>query len=64
MPGTNSRDGTPLSLTPFAIIAILVLILHIASGDLLGRLHARACRAGRGSEVSGGCNVASAFTAV
>ena len=42
MPGINSRDVTPLSLTPFAIIAILVLVLHVAGGDLLGRSQARA----------------------
>jgi len=33
---------TPLNLTPLAIIAILVLVLHIASGDMLGRVHAHA----------------------
>jgi hypothetical protein len=42
MPGINSRDATPLSLTPLAIIAILVLVLHIARGDMLDRLHAHA----------------------
>ena len=42
MPGINSRDVTPLSLTALTIIAILVLVLHIASGDMLGRLHAHA----------------------
>ena len=42
MPGINSRDVTPLSLTPLAIIAILVLVLHVSAGDLLGRSQARA----------------------
>ncbi len=42
MPGINSRDVTPLSLTPLAIIAILVLVLHVSAGDLLGRSLARA----------------------
>ena len=42
MPGKNSRDVTPLSLTALAIIAILVLVLHVAGGDLLGRSQARA----------------------
>ena len=41
MPGINSRDVTPLSLTALAIIAILVLV-HVAGGDLLGRSQARA----------------------
>jgi hypothetical protein len=30
---------TPLSLAALAIIAILVLVLHIASDDMLDRLH-------------------------
>jgi hypothetical protein len=42
MPGINSRDVTPLSLTPLAIIAILVLVLHVSAGDLLGRSQAHA----------------------
>jgi len=33
---------TPLSLAPLAIIAILVLVLHVSVGDLLGRLQAHA----------------------
>jgi hypothetical protein len=33
---------TPVSLTALAIIAILVLVLHVASGDILDRLHAHA----------------------
>jgi hypothetical protein len=40
MPGINSRDVTPLNLTALAIIAILVLVLHISAGDLLGRSQA------------------------
>ena len=42
MPGMNSRDVTPLSLTALAIIAILVLVLHVAGGDMLGRPQAHA----------------------
>jgi len=33
---------TPLNLTPLAIIAILVLVLHVSAGDLLGRSQAHA----------------------
>jgi len=40
MPGMNSREITPLSLAPLAIIAILVLVLHVASRDMLDRPHA------------------------
>ena len=39
VPGMNSRDVTPPSPTALAIIAILVLVLHVASGDLLDRPH-------------------------
>lgn len=42
MPGINSRDVTPLSITALTIIAILVLVLHVAGGDLLGRSQAHA----------------------
>ena len=38
----NSRDVTPLSITALAIIAILVLVLHVAGGDLLGHSQAHA----------------------
>jgi hypothetical protein len=38
----NSRDVTPLSITALTIIAILVLVLHVAGGDLLGRSQAHA----------------------
>jgi len=40
MPGMNSRNATPLSLTALAIIAILVLVLHVARSDMLDRPHA------------------------
>ena len=50
MPGINSRDVTPLSLTALAIIAILVLVLHVSAGDLLGRSHAHASIAAPDSE--------------
>ena len=42
MPGMNSRDVTPLSITALTIIAVLVLVLHVAGGDLLGRSQAHA----------------------
>ena len=42
MPGINSRDVTPLNLTPLAIVAILVLVIHVSAGDLLGRSQAHA----------------------
>lgn len=42
MPGMNSHDVTPLSITALAIIAILVLVLHVAGGDLLARSQAHA----------------------
>ena len=41
-PGMNSRDVIPLSITALTIIAILVLVLHVAGGDLLGRSQAHA----------------------
>ena len=41
-PGPNSRDVTPLSVTALAIIAILVLVLHIAGVTVLGHPQAHA----------------------
>lgn len=38
----SSHDVAPLSVTALAIIAILVWVLHVAGGDLLGRLPAHA----------------------
>jgi hypothetical protein len=38
----NSHDVAPLSVTTLAIVAILVLVLHVAGGDLLGRSQAHA----------------------
>jgi hypothetical protein len=38
--GINSPDATSLGLTPLAIVAILALILHVASGVMLDRSHA------------------------
>jgi hypothetical protein len=38
----NSRDVTPLSTTALAIIAILVLVLHVACGAVLGHPQAHA----------------------
>lgn len=52
MPETNLRDGAPLSITALTIVAILVVVLHVASGDLLGRSHAHASEAGQGGEAS------------
>jgi hypothetical protein len=42
MPGMNSRDLTPLSITALAIIAIVVVVLHVAGVDLLSRGYAYA----------------------
>jgi hypothetical protein len=43
-PGMNSRDRAPLSIAALAIIAALVVILHIAGADLIyqSRAHASA----------------------
>jgi hypothetical protein len=38
-PGLNSREATPLSLTALTIIAILVLVIHVVSGEMIARLH-------------------------
>jgi hypothetical protein len=46
----NSRDVTPLSITALTIIAILVLVLHVAGGDLLGRSQAHAAVAAPDNE--------------
>ena len=37
----NSSNATSLGLTPLAIAAILALVLHVASGVMLDRSHAR-----------------------
>ena len=49
MPGMNSRDVTPLRGTAISIIAILVLILHLAGADRIGRsqVHAAVCCTGQ-----------------
>ena len=41
-PGPGSHDVTPLSIPALAIIAVLVLILHVAGHDLLGHPQAHA----------------------
>ena len=41
-PGPGSPDVTPLSITALAILAILVVVLHVAGGDLLGHSQAHA----------------------
>ena len=46
----NSRDVTPLSITALAIIAILILVLDVAGGDLLGRSQAHASIAAQDEE--------------
>ena len=51
-PGTNSRDVTPFSNTALAIIAILVVVLHVAGDDLLGRSQAHASVGVQGDEVA------------
>src|SRR6478736_3796042 len=52
MPGMNSPDVTPLSPTALAIIAILVLVLHVASGDMLDRPHAHSSIVAPGGEAT------------
>jgi hypothetical protein len=42
MPGPSSRDVKPLNLTALAIIAALVVIIHVAAGALLDHSHAHA----------------------
>jgi len=51
-PEMNSRDVTPLSITALTIIAILMLVLHVARGDLLGRSQAHASVAAPGDEAT------------
>ena len=41
-PGPGSREVTPISLTALAIIAVLVVVLHIAAGAVLGHPQAHA----------------------
>jgi hypothetical protein len=38
----NSRDVAPFSITALTIIAILVLVLHVAGGAVLGHPRAHA----------------------
>ena len=38
--GISSRDVAPLSLTALAVFAMLALVLHVASVDMLNRSHA------------------------
>ena len=52
MPGMNSPDVTPLSPTALAIIAILVLVLHVASGDMLDRPYAHSSIVAPGDEAT------------
>ena len=40
----------PLSLTALAIIAILVLVIHVASGETVGRSHANSSTAAPADE--------------
>jgi hypothetical protein len=41
-PGPGSREVKPVSIPALAIIAVLVLILHIAAGAVLGHPQAHA----------------------
>jgi hypothetical protein len=38
--GINSHEARPLNLTPLVIIAVLTLVLHVATGIVLDRSHA------------------------
>ncbi len=49
-PEMKSRDGAPLSITALAIIAGLVVILHVAGGERLGRPQAHASVAAQAGE--------------
>ena len=44
-PEINSHDVAPLRITPLAIIAFLVLVLHVAGASLLVRSQAHASAA-------------------
>jgi hypothetical protein len=46
LPRTNSPDAASPSLTPLVVIAILVLLLHVATGIMLDRSHIRPADAG------------------
>jgi len=52
-PGPGSRDVKPVSLTALAIIAVLVLILHVAAGAVLGHPQAHASIAAPDDEANG-----------
>ena len=39
--GISTPEARPLGFTPLAIAAILALVLHVASGVMLDRSHAR-----------------------
>jgi len=43
----NSREGARLSITALAIVAVLVVVLHVAGADLFRRLQAHASVAGQ-----------------
>jgi len=38
--GTSPHEARPLNLTPLIIIAVLTLVLHVATGIALDRSHA------------------------
>ena len=38
--GISPREARPLKLTPLVIIAVLTLVLHVATGIVLDRSHA------------------------
>jgi hypothetical protein len=48
----NSRDTPPLSPSALAIIAILVLVLHVASSDRLDYPHADPATVAPGGEAT------------
>jgi hypothetical protein len=50
-PEINSHDVAPLRITPLAIIAFLVLVLHVAGASLLVRSQAHASAAATDDEV-------------
>jgi len=48
----NSRDTSPLSPSALAIIAILVLVLHVASSDMFERPNADRATVASGGEAT------------
>jgi hypothetical protein len=48
----SSRDGAPLSITALTIVAVLVVVLHVAVADLFRRMQAHTSVAGQVDDLS------------